>query len=91
MPTGSPVTRPSGTQLPRPPGGSLNEITTQKSNLSIGSIRRPDSSWFTVPGLVFARLVYVLATRQDVDYSSPVRGLSQFTGVDKINTIDAAS
>jgi uncharacterized protein (TIGR03437 family) len=68
MPTGSPVTGPSGGQLPWLPGGSLSEITAQKSNLSIGSIRRPDLSWFTVPGLDFGRLLYVLATKQDVDY-----------------------
>jgi uncharacterized protein (TIGR03437 family) len=68
MPTGSAVAGPSGTQLPWLPGGSLNETTAQKSSLSIGSIRRPDLSWFTVPGLDFARLMYVLATKQDVDY-----------------------
>jgi hypothetical protein len=68
MPTGLPVTGPSGGQLPWLPGGSLNEFTAQKSSLSIGLIRKPDASQFQTLGVDFGRLIYVLVTKQNVDY-----------------------
>jgi uncharacterized protein (TIGR03437 family) len=63
MPTGL----PSG-GLPWIPGAGLNDVTTQKSYLSVGSIRKPEDSLFAVPGIGFGRLFYVLTTRQDADY-----------------------
>ena len=62
-----PVSGPSGGQLHWIPGGSLNEITAQKSSLSIGSIRKPGLSLVNLPANDVARLIYVLATKQDVD------------------------
>jgi uncharacterized protein (TIGR03437 family) len=68
MPSGSPVSGPSGEQLPWIPGGSLNEVTAQKSSLSIGSIRKPEASRFQTLGVDFGRLMYLLVTKFEVDY-----------------------
>jgi uncharacterized protein (TIGR03437 family) len=68
MPTGLPAVGPSGEQLPWLPGGSLNEATAQKSNLSVGSARKPEASRFQTAGVDFGRLLYLLVTKVDVDY-----------------------
>jgi uncharacterized protein (TIGR03437 family) len=68
MPTGLPITGPGGQRLPWLPGGDLNDVTTKKSSLSIGSIRKPDVSRFTTPGVDIGKLIYVLVTKQNVDY-----------------------
>jgi hypothetical protein len=68
MPSGLPETGPGGQRLPWLPGGNLNGVTAKRSSLSIGSIRKPEVSQFTTPGVDFGRLIYVLVTKQDVDY-----------------------
>jgi hypothetical protein len=68
IPTGLPSTGPGGQRLPWLPGGILSDLTVKKSSLSIGSIRKPETSRFSTPGVDFGRLIYVLVTKENVDY-----------------------
>jgi hypothetical protein len=71
MPTGLPFPNPriDAPAFPWIPGARLDDVTIKISSLAAGAVRQPVQSRFSVPGIDFGRLFYILTNRRlDLDY-----------------------